>query len=160
MSLPIPLSLVRSRRDLEHCAPKLQSFYEYWDSRRAGRSMPARSDIDPTEMRQYLGMVMLVDVVPDERRFVYRLVGTKEVEGRGRDPTGKPVAQGQLRRLGGSTRFYDTIVGNRLPVLFVGEYVPRPGRQTKEQVLGLPLSNDDRSNMILVWRHRMAEGEP
>ena len=85
-------SLVRSRRDLAQCAAKLQSFYDYWDQRRGDRAMPARGDIGPTEMRPYLGMVMLVDVVPDKRRFVYRLVGTKEVEGRGKDPTGLPVA--------------------------------------------------------------------
>jgi hypothetical protein len=102
-------------------------------------------------MRQYLGMVMLVDVVPDERRFVYRLVGTRRSR-RGRDPTGKPVAQASYGASEEALRFYDTIVGKLLPVLFVCEYVPRPGRQTKEQVLGLPLSNDDRSvNMILVY---------
>ena len=69
----------------------IRALYDYWDGKRGGRRMPARPDIDPLEFVPHLPGIMLVDVVADERRFVYRLVGTREVEARGEDPTGKSV---------------------------------------------------------------------
>ena len=53
--------------------------------------MPARGDLDPVDLKALLPLLILIDVVPDERRYVYRLVGTREVEMRGGDPTGKAV---------------------------------------------------------------------
>src|SRR3954471_8865936 len=71
----------------------VRAVYEYWRGKAAGRAMPYRADIDPAELKPVLPALMLVDVVPDPRRFVYRLVGTHEVAGRGRDPTGLSVAE-------------------------------------------------------------------
>ena len=49
--------------------------------------MPRRSDIDPVDMpRRLLPFINLVDVVADERRYVYRLVGMGDVDVRGQDP--------------------------------------------------------------------------
>ena len=43
--------------------------------------MPRRSDIDPLEIpRALLPGLFLVEVVSDDRRYVYRLVGTADVE--------------------------------------------------------------------------------
>jgi hypothetical protein len=64
--------------------------------------MPSRADIDPTEIVPFLPGIMLVDVVADERRFVYRLVGTREVAMRGRDPTGKTKMSSPTVRYGWS----------------------------------------------------------
>jgi hypothetical protein len=80
--------------DLSDFAPDIAAFYAYWDGKRRGRNMPARANIDPLEMVPFLPGIVLIDVVADARRFVYRLVGTREVAMRGRDPTGKSVAEG------------------------------------------------------------------
>ncbi|MBV5325778.1 MAG: PAS domain-containing protein [Rhodospirillaceae bacterium] len=37
---------------LEVCTPRIKRAYEYWDSKRNGRSMPSRAYIDPNEIRQ------------------------------------------------------------------------------------------------------------
>ena len=71
----------------------LVPLYRYWDQKRGGRRMPRRADIDPAELVPFLPALMIVDVVGDERRYVYRLVGTREVDARGRDPTGRPVGE-------------------------------------------------------------------
>src|SRR5262249_10124408 len=71
----------------------LEPIYRYWDAKRAGSSMPRRADIDPMELVRFLPSLMIVDVVADARRYVYRLVGTREVSARGRDPTGRPVGE-------------------------------------------------------------------
>ena len=84
---------------LDRCHPAVRAIYEYWDRKRGDRRMPARRDIDPTEFVPHLPGIMLVDVVADERRYVYRLVGTREVEARGRNPTGRPVGEKLPRQL-------------------------------------------------------------
>ncbi|HVT51109.1 MAG TPA: PAS domain-containing protein [Dongiaceae bacterium] len=78
------------------CHPDILTVLAYWESKRRGRVMPGRDDIDPTELVKYLPYISIIDVVEDPRRFVYRLVGTMEVEVRGFDPTGKAVADGFL----------------------------------------------------------------
>jgi len=114
--------------------------------------MPSRANIDPAEMRPYLSLVMLIDVVRDPRRFVYRLVGTMETEMRGRDPTGLSVSEASSGNPQDAVAFYEMITNNRLPALYVGEYTPRPDRLIREQIIGLPLSDDGKSvNMILVF---------
>src|ERR1044071_4112407 len=78
-----------------NCHPDTIAMYDYWHSKRGARSMPSRADIDPVDMpRRLLPFINLVDVVADERRYVYRLVGTGDVEIRGCDPTGKSVLEG------------------------------------------------------------------
>jgi hypothetical protein len=80
-----------SLQALEQCGPKAVALYQYWNARRGIRAMPGRSDIDPTEMRQWLPRITLVDVSPDGAHFTYRLVGTQIVDLLGVDPTGQPV---------------------------------------------------------------------
>jgi hypothetical protein len=49
----------------------------YWDRIRGERNMPARSDIDPTDMPKLLPNVMLVDVLREpDLDFAFRLIGT------------------------------------------------------------------------------------
>ena len=77
---------------LHRCAPVIADVYGYWDSKRRGRRMPARADIDPTEIRPYVANMLLVDAQHEPFKLTYRLVGTREVRARGGDPTGKDVA--------------------------------------------------------------------
>lgn len=72
-----------------------RALYEYWLNKCGSRLMPRRSDIDPTEIPpQLLPGISIVDVVSDDRRYVYRLMGTAEVQARGFDPTGRSVLEG------------------------------------------------------------------
>ena len=75
--------------------PDLLEMYAYWQHKRGPRPMPTRADIEPAEIKRLLPGMLLVDVRPSPEgalEFVYRLVGTREVEMRGHDPTGKRVA--------------------------------------------------------------------
>jgi len=78
---PVPPDLTDAR---------LAALYAYWDGKRGGRAMPNRADLDPLEMRAWLGNLLLIDATPDGR-FVYRLYGTKFVDSFGLDMTGRSV---------------------------------------------------------------------
>jgi len=72
-------------------AASLKELHAYWDRKRAGRAMPFRSDIVPTEIPKLLPMLFMVDVEHEPRRFRYRLIGTGVVALTGRDLTGRAV---------------------------------------------------------------------
>jgi len=71
--------------------PGLQRLYAYWDDKRGTRRWPARADIDPLDLRELLGSIVIVDVVGDPPRFCYRLFGTKIAARAGFEMTGKHV---------------------------------------------------------------------
>jgi hypothetical protein len=52
----------------------IMRLFEYWRSKRNGRSMPARRDIDPLEIPWALSKIFLIDFEPPET-FRYRLAG-------------------------------------------------------------------------------------
>jgi len=66
----------------------LRDIVSYWDAKRGNRAMPARADMDPLEMGQHLGWIILTDVLGTPPRFRYRLVGTEITHRIGRDSTG------------------------------------------------------------------------
>lgn len=72
--------------------PLTARFFAYWDEKRHGRPMPARTDIDPAEMAPWLDGIQLVDVL-DNERLVYRLVGDGQVRARGHNPKGRTVEE-------------------------------------------------------------------
>jgi hypothetical protein len=115
--------------------PNTRALYGYWLAKCGARPMPARRDIDPTDiLRGLLPGVSLVDVVSDERRYVYRPVGTEDVEVRGKDPTGKSVKEGffgpSLDNVLGS---YDRVVSSRAPFLDPTHFKAPSGRYVTEE---------------------------
>jgi hypothetical protein len=124
--------------------PDAQALYHYWLNKRGERLMPRRSDIDPTEMPpQLLPGISLVDVVPDDRRYVYRLMGTAEVQVRGFDPTGKSVLEGFLAPdVADALGCYDKVVTMRAPLVDPVPFEAADGRYVSEETIFLPLSED------------------
>jgi len=138
------------------CHPHTIAIHEYWLRKCGARRMPARTDIDPTEMApKWLPGICLVDVVPDERRYVYRLVGTGEVEVRGEDPTGKPVGENFFGfSAEDALSCYDRVVQRRAPFLDASPFRAVTGRYVTEETVFLPLSDDGINvNKILVFAH-------
>jgi hypothetical protein len=140
---------------IAQCHPEVRAVVAYWRGKAGSRRMPARSDIDPSELKSYLPRVSLVDVVPDERRFVYRLVGTEEAALRGYDPTGRSVGDGYFgpnREL--AFMHYQYPVEHRAPFCYRGDFEVSDGSVENEDVVFLPLSeDDDKVNMILLFYH-------
>jgi hypothetical protein len=136
--------------------PDLYALFQYWRSKRAGRKMPARADLDPAELKTLLPSMILVDVVYDVAGtpdFVYRLLGTHEVEVRGENPVGKRVAESffgpSLENVLGC---YLSVVNSTVPYLDDDYFVRDGDHFADEANIFLPLSNDgDHVNMIIVY---------
>jgi hypothetical protein len=134
------------------CHPDILKMFAYWEGKRQGRVMPRRSDIDPAELIGLLPNIMLVDVVDDERRFVYRLVGTGEVQLRGNDPTGKSVREGYFAASPEDAEArYIRVCTTRAPYYEVDDFQVLD-RYICEANLFLPLSDDDQVvNKVMVF---------
>jgi len=134
----------------------LLEMYAYWQRKRGARAMPARADLEPAEIKRLLPGMLLVDVrrsADGALEFAYRLVGTREVEMRGHDPTGKPVAEayyGKSAEL--VTACYRRVVETGQPFLDE-DCFHLPGQEWSPSAsIYLPLSNDGaRVNMVLVY---------
>src|SRR5919106_5292944 len=138
------------------CHPTTVALYEYWLETCGDRLMPMRADIDPTKMpRGVLPGISIVEVVQDDRRYVYRLVGTGEVEVRGNDPTGKSVLQGFFAPSAvDALACYDRVVETRAPLLDPMPFTAPSGKFVTEETLFLPLSEDGINvSKILVYSY-------
>ena len=146
MPLQEPAWLARS-------SDAIKQMYRYWRSKCGEGRMPKRSAIDPVDIPRLLPQITIVEVVPDERRYVYRLVGTKEVEIRGRDPTGRSVIEGFFGpSLDDALSCYDAVVRTRAPHYDDAPYITPDGRYSDDETLFLPLSEDGETvNRILVF---------
>jgi hypothetical protein len=136
------------------CRPETVLLYNYWRSKCGKRRMPRRADIDPAEIpARLLPCLSIVDVVDDARRYVYRLVGTADVQVRGHDPTGRSVIEGFFGPdVENALGCYDTVVETRAPVLDTEPFVATNGRYATEETIFLPLSDDgEHVNKIIVF---------
>ena len=133
--------------------PDVIQIVAYWREKSAGRRMPRRSDLDPGDFKALLPRITLVDVVPDARRFVYRLVGTEEVASRGSDPTGRSVAEAFFAASAEeSVSYYEYVAHYGEPYCFRDAYHAPDGALEKQDVIFLPLSEDGETvNMILLF---------
>ena len=75
----------------------MHDLYRYWEGKRRGRTMPARADIDPLELRQQLANLILVDVAGSPPQFRIRLAGTDIVSRYGAELTGRALGRYRSR---------------------------------------------------------------
>ena len=139
---------------LTGASERIRVMYAYWRAKCRGESPPRRADIDPIELPpDFLPHITIVEAVPDERRYVYRLVGTMEVEIRGSDPTGKSVIEAFFGpSVDDALGCYDAVVSTRLPYYDREPFSLAEGNFSDDEDLFLPLSDDGRTiNRVLVF---------
>lgn len=131
------------------------AFHKFWTTKCGNRAMPARHDFDPLDMVPFLPGIALIDVVEDARCFVYRLLGTREVAMRGRDSTGKGVAEGFFASSAETAlASYRDVIARRAPRFEQRRFITPDGRIGHEQTVILPLSNDGQAiNMMIAYTH-------
>ena len=163
---PLSERIVTDRSFLSECPPRMRELFQYWHARRAGRKMPRRADIDPLDFPRQLPSVLLVDVEGEDAegvgRLRYRVVGTKEVELRGRDPTGLEVREGFFGpSLEDVIGCYEIARKHQTFAYDPRSFVTKDGRFVDDQTLFLPLSEDGTTvSQILVYVERRFERLP
>lgn len=131
------------------------AFYSLWHAKKGARNLPCRADFDPAEMTPHLAGITLIDVVIDSRRFVYRLVGTREVAMRDNDPTGKGVAEGFFAASADvALAAYQDVVDRQAPRFERRRFITPDDRVGNEESVLLPLSdNGIHINKIIAYTH-------
>ena len=120
--------------------PMLRELYEYWCSKRAGRLIPQRRDIDPAEIPKLLPHLMITEMVEGGTRYRYRLAGTAVTEAFGRELTGlyvDEVMTGAYREF--LERLYRTVYLNRRCVLCESKHISSRDLALKTKRLLMPL---------------------
>jgi hypothetical protein len=130
---------------------RLRQVYDYWLGKRDSRAMPARRDIDPTELKAVLPHLMLVDVEPGPR-FRYRLFGTAVSESFGMDATGAYI---DVVMVGAYKMFllqlYGDLITSKKPIYSTSIYGTKRDTRMWTQRLMLPLSSDGNAvDMVLA----------
>jgi hypothetical protein len=138
--------------------------YEYWRAKAPGGHLPARADIDPTDLRRLLPRLALVDVLrePEGLAFRYRLTGTEIVDRAGRDPTGlrfEELYSGDYLETALAT--YRHVVETGAPHVSDRVYPLVPGREyLRYDRLLLPLAADGATvDMVVLLVVVLSQGQ-
>ena len=138
-----------TREDIK--SDRLRRLFDYWESKRAGRLLPARAALDPVDFSYALATVALVDVFRDPLRFRFRLVGTEIVSRDGTDLTSKTTDDHPLPEYRALLRqTYSDVVASAMPAVFRRERL-MDDKLRQYEVLYLPLAADGVTvDMLLV----------
>jgi hypothetical protein len=121
---------------------KLAFLFRYWQTRRIGRNLPRRADIDVLDLGNCLGHLILIDVGAEGQSLTYRLFGTRISKRLGFDPTGFDLMQAGLAEDDHMALPYRTASKLRIPVYCINR-MSGPDWSGRWERLILPLSLDD-----------------
>jgi hypothetical protein len=124
-------------------SPRIHHFHEYWKGKRATPAdIPLRADFDPTNVRELLPNMLIVDVEHDPLRFRYRLVGTRVVEFNNQEFTGLYLGTIGWQEEGQLVDAYTDATLDRNPVCGFYTWTLRNGGTGKCEFALFPFSND------------------
>ncbi|WP_421882147.1 PAS domain-containing protein [Pacificispira sp.] len=139
---------------LSDCGDDIREIYHYWNDRRGSRRSPSRSDIDPLDFHRLLpGVTLLTVVSTDPLDLVYKVVGTREVTFRGRDPTGLTVSSAfHGPSPENALRSYAAVIERHEPLFRRDTLRSLTGNMVREERIFLPLSAEDETvDQILLY---------
>lgn len=140
--------------------PTLAAVHAYWLAKRGDRAVPSRADINPVELREHLGWIMMIEVLEDFAEFRYRLIGTKVTRYFLANGTGRTVSETYGRfgatAVKGVKAVYRKSARDRVVVRVQGEADWISDGEEENQrfphfdCLYLPLSDDGKTCNILM----------
>jgi hypothetical protein len=135
----------------------LAALLTYWRSKLAGRAMPQRADIEPTEIPQLLPHLQLVDRVAG--RYRYRLAGTAIIAAYGNELTGKFVDEIiPAGRRAVAEGHYNTVYETKRPLFVRNKYTTTRDIDIVASRVILPLSEDGASVSMVVMAQTFEYG--
>ncbi len=155
------LAPISSEEEIRH--PKLRGLYTYWNSKRDGRLAPARRDIDPVEMLEWLPHLILADIEAASSDIRFRVIGTWMVDRIGRDDTGMRFGDiGLTPSRQAILDSYLTVASVMKPHYSEGSFLDRAQvrRHIETERVLLPLSGDGQAcDMVLTGIYFREEDE-
>ncbi len=146
--------MVSTALPLAKAPEDMAALARHWYGLCGARKNPSRHDIDPMELRAYLGYLCILEVANDPVDFTYRLFGSGLVKFLRRDLTGQSVLALPPLELGQSIfrQVEDTIEAGA-PMHFRTEVIhDSPYRKSGTSRLLLPLSDDGETiNQLLTY---------
>jgi len=125
-----------------------------WQSRRGGRTMPARRDFDTVELRPWIGGLHLVEVLPGGD-YRWRVYAGKVGEVYGREWTGKKFSEVPHRNRSLLFGWFDDCLAARCPMEHTSRY-DNEGRHIHWTRLFLPLADDGEVvDRVFVHSHKL-----
>jgi hypothetical protein len=128
---------------------RLKMLYQYWDTVRSGRMMPARADINPGKIPGLLPHIIMYTVAAD---YSIRLVGEEIVHFTGHNATGHPVASTMSPRSAEMMiKILDAVVTERVPKFRAGKAHWQSNKSYRDfEACFLPLSTDGKTVDIIL----------
>jgi hypothetical protein len=132
--------------------PRLKALFAYWKAKAGGRRMPGRKDLDPLEMKEWLGNLMLIEFPTGKFiEFRYRLEGTNIEAFYDARRTGRGVetmtAESERRSV---LPQWESVFERGRPAYYESDILSSEGKLARQSKLLLPLSEDgEHVNMIL-----------
>lgn len=125
--------------------------YEFWLENRGASDLPAAGVIDPIELREALGSLILLEPNGDFSDFRNRLFGSTLAQEIGDDMTGRWVSEYEPAMARCYIDQYVAAAKLRAPLYSEHQYVPKPGRINVCSRLFLPFVDDkSQVNRIMV----------
>ena len=145
---------------LESYNPRLARLHDYWLGKCAGRPLPSRADIEPLEMKEWLGNLLLAEFFGGIENYRVRLDGSNLIGFGGKDRTGKGsevLTSEEERKL--IAIQYTPVLDTAQPAYYETQFQNSEGRFLREQKLLLPLSdNGTLVNMVLAGIYYRKQG--
>lgn len=136
----------------ESIHPVLRAFHAYWQALPAGNGLPGRQHVDPSEIRDLLPWLVMVDVERPLPKpiFRFRLAGTGIVTLYDLEITGRTVQEAFPERAAQfNADFAQTMVA-RSPT-YLRRPLPIPGKHHRSQeALVCPLATDGQAIDMLI----------
>lgn len=130
----------------------LAALYDFWNRLRGDRIAPSRADFTPSDLRQWLGNIILIDIHEETGRYFVRLGGSfithdigMEISGKFYDDFLDPAVYANIKD------GFQKIIDSKQPFYFHGAFLEPPKRVRDFYRLILPLSSDGKTiNMVML----------
>jgi hypothetical protein len=125
-------------------SPSIRQLHSYWERKRVSGALPAKTDIDPSEIKPLLPYVSIVEIHHAPLRVHFRLVGTEIVQASTFDFTDAWVPNGNWGEQIESAilSVYRELVERRAPLFGIDDLIWVNGRRQRYEWGQFPLSSD------------------